>query len=420
VDLGSNTSTLAVYGVGPDGFVDRIFQRGESLKLIRQLGPDGMLSSAAMDKTIQLVHGFLKIAREQGAFRVKVVATAAIRDARNGPDLLGRLAADGADIRLLSAESEGIASVVAAVNTLPLEKGFCFDLGGGSIQIIRFSSRSVERVVSLPLGALRLSDTFLSADPPTGPQLTAMRRHIDAQLQKIDWFHPQAGLPLIGIGGTARALGKIDRRTRQWPVVHGHGYALDRDGVEAIFEETSRMPSEMRQKIPGLSDHRVDIVVGGALLINRVMLRAGVSSLTLCHYGIREGIALQEVFGEVEPKVEDVREAGLHGRFPDDPSSRARGERAGMRASALLKRAGGGGELGFLVVVAARLGAAHGGLPDDEHAATLLSTPLPGFLQHEILALVDLLGSGVGPPRRLAWDERDLLRGILKRALVEG
>lgn len=420
VDLGSNTTTLAIYAVGPDGFVDRIFQRGEALRLIRQLGPDGMFPQLAIDRTLSVMKAFVRTAREWGVMDLSVVATSAVRDARNGQDLLERIQAEGLTVELLSSEEEGLSAVAAILNTLPVERGAMFDLGGGSLQVAFFEDRRVLRVASLQLGALRLSDMFLSSDPPTGPQINALRRHVDAALKEVPWFVPQEGLELIGIGGTVRAIGKLDRRLRQWPIGHGHGYRLSLDAVEATFEETSRMPAALRRELPGLADHRVDVVVAGAMIVRQVMRKVGVEHLQLCHYGIREGVALQRVRGISDPLVADVRESGLHGRFPEDPAQRAAGDAAGQQAGALLDAFGAASKLRWLLVTAARLAAAGGRVPDDPHATALLNTPLPGFTQEEVLALVDLLSPKVGPPRAMSWDERDSLRVILELAVALG
>lgn len=420
VDLGSNTSTLALYQVGLDGFVDRIHQRGEPLRLIRQLGGDRMFPIAAMDRVVQLVRGFVRTGKEWGVEQLLVVATAAVRDARNGQDLLERLRGEGCMVQLLSAEEEGLGAVTAAVNTLPVERGYLFDLGGGSIQIALFEDRKVLRAASLPLGALRLSDQFMSSDPPTGPQITALRRHVDVALREVPWFQAGPGLELVGVGGTARAIGKLDRRTRQWPIVHGHGYPLSLDAVEAIFEETSRLPMAVRKMLPGLADHRVDVVVAGAQIVQRVMRRAGFEGLRLCHYGVREGMALRRVHGVEQPLVPNVREAGLHGRFPEDPARRTLEEAAGRQVGSLFDTLGGPASLRWLLVAAARLAAAGGRWPDEPHTSALLSTPLPGFYQEEVLVLVDLLSPAVGPPRAMDWDDRDRLRLLLELAVDLG
>ena len=416
VDIGSNTCTLAVYQVGPEGFVDRVWQRGEALRLIRQLGADRMLPGTAQDKVMNLLRSFGKSAREQGVEGLTVVATSAVRDARNGQDLLDRLAKEGFAVTMLSAEQEGLCAATAAINTLPVERGFVFDMGGGSLQIALVEDRMVQRVTSLQLGALRMTDQFLAGDPPTGPQINALRRHVDAALAEVPWFGDQ-GIPLLGIGGSVRAIGKLDRRSRSWPVGHGHGYLLSLDAVETIFEETSRLPTALRSALPGLADHRVDVVVAGALIVERVMRRMRAAEFRLCHYGIREGMALRKVFGVEEPLVPDVREAGLHGRFPEDPRQRALGDKAGVAAGALLDRLVGAHPLRWLLVAAARLAAAGGRVPDEPHASALLSTPLPGFFQEEVLVLVDLLSPAVGPPRTMDWDDRDRLRSVLELAV---
>lgn len=394
VDVGSNTTNVAVFRADPStGALDRVLDESEPLRLFRRLGPDGGLPPAVLDRTVETILRLVADARAHGADEVDVVATSAVRDARNGQDLVDRVAGEpGVRVRILDGRDEGVCAAVCATNTLPVEEGFVVDLGGGSLQIVEVRERRPARAASLPLGALRLTDTFRTDGVPAPDAINALRRHVEGQLRTVPWFRARG--TLVGVGGTIRAIAKMDRRGKGWPVSHGHGYRLDRDAVESAWERVSRLDPARRKDIPGLSAHRVDLIVAGAGVVAWSLRASGFEELLTSSYGVREGVALQRLYGVEQPVVPDVREAGLAGRFVGArPVDEARGRQ--RAAEALFDALAGAlgldrahrGPFG----AAARILAAAptGGAP--AAAATLLVAPLQGFVQEETVRIVDLL-----------------------------
>lgn len=401
IDIGSNTSTLAVYRGTRAGGLDRIEQVGASLKLIRQIGADGRFPPGAIKATAEAVRRFRDRATELGASSVEAVATSAVRDAVNQDELLAAVRATGVPIRILDGESEGVCAVVSAVNTLPLTEGFVVDQGGGSLQIAHVTTRRARQVVSLPLGALRLTDRFFSADPPDAASVTALRRHLQQALAPIRWFNAGGGGVLVGVGGSIRALAKVDRRQRAWPVSAGHGYVLSLDAVEAIWEMSSRVPASVRAGTPGLAGHRVETIAAAALSCFVLMRAGGFEALTVSSYGIREGVAFRRLFGEeTDGLVPDVRVAGLTSRFP-----------AG-RLRPAARRVAEARDLDPAVALAAAWLLPLGGDP----VSHLLDAPLPGYTQAEVLAVVDVLTGGA---RVLGARTRERLRLVAELAVAD-
>lgn len=300
VDIGSNSSSLAVYRATPEGTLERVHQEGVSLKLIRQIGADGRLPAGAIRATVEAVTRFRDRAYSLGATYVEAVATSAVRDAVNQNDLLGAIRAIGVDIRVLDGQAEGVCAVVSVVNTLPLTEGFVVDQGGGSLQIAHVTTRRAQAVVSLPLGALRLTDQFFSSDPPDAAAVTALRRHLERAFALLPWFNAGSGGLLVGVGGSVRTLAKIDRRARSWPgaAPGAHGYVLTLDAVEAIWERTSRTSAAERSEIPGLAAHRVETIAAAALTYRTLLLGGGFPSVTVSAHGIREGVAFRRLASE--------------------------------------------------------------------------------------------------------------------------
>lgn len=273
-------------------------EEGAPLKLIRHIGADGRLSQVAIRATVEALTRFREQALALGAQSIEAVATSAVRDAANQDDLLTAVRAIGVDIRILDGESEGVCAVVSAVNSLPFTEGFVVDQGGGSLQIAQVVTRRARQVVSLPLGALRLTDRFFLADPPDAASITALRRHLESEFALLPWFNTASGGLLVGVGGSLRAIAKIDRRMRGSAGQGAHGYVLSLDGIEAVWELTSRVPALSRAAIPGLAAHRVETVAAAALTYRTLLLAGGVRSITVSAHGIREGVAWRRLAGE--------------------------------------------------------------------------------------------------------------------------
>ncbi|MFZ5477545.1 MAG: hypothetical protein ACOZNI_12285, partial [Myxococcota bacterium] len=329
IDVGSTTAHLAVFDVTEDAPPTCVADRAEPLRLYERRGRDGRLGDDAIADLVDALAELLREAAGQDVERVEVIATAVLRDG-DGDRVTARVReALGLPVEVVTGEEEGRRAAVAALHALPLTDGVAVDLGGGSLQVAEVRDRRIGRVASLPLGALRLLLRHPCDDPPSHVTVTGLRREIRAALAAVPWL---AEGQLVGMGGTLRTLGRIDRRARAWAVPHGHGYALTLDAVESIWELVSRVPADARRSIAGLPDHRVDLVVPGALVALWLLRAGGHETLRLCDPGLREGTVLRH---REPPPVDAMRIAGLRDRFGADPDADAAWE-AALRLAPLL------------------------------------------------------------------------------------
>ncbi len=367
VDIGSGSTTLAVFEAGNGGFLDRIHQEGASLRLIEKLDARGRLPAAASRELLTTVDGFLDRAHAEGAAQVEIVATSAMRDAGNGEALVAKLGArPNVRARLVTGEEEGRLAAHTAMCTLPFRSGVVLDLGGGSLQLVLVRARKVISSVSLPLGALRLYDQFLfRQEVPSADALCALRHHVLEQLRTIPWLR-SCGESLVAVGGSVRTLAKIERKRQGWPVGHGHGYRLDGEALLDAYERLSRASPRERTETPGLPAHRVDTIVTAALTLSTVLRFGGFGAVHLSTYGIREGVAFRALFGEAP--ISDPGGAGLRGRLRVVPLDRP------PAAPGLTLRE-------------RRLYAA----AMDRPIAWLLDKPIQGFWQEEVLRVARVL-----------------------------
>jgi exopolyphosphatase / guanosine-5'-triphosphate,3'-diphosphate pyrophosphatase len=311
IDIGSNSGRVVVLDRDEAGHLRLVTGARAPLRLVSDVDEQQNLSEQSMARTMEALRDFHAIAAGAGAKRMVAVATAAMRDARNGRRFLERIRRElriQGDI--IDGQKEGRYGFAGAVRGLPVASGLLFDLGGGSMQIAHFSNRVLDRVITQSLGALRLSKTFLASDPPRSKEIRRLRKHVHKHLAKAKVPSLNRREWLLGTGGTLRNLAKIDRHAHGYPIRRLHGYTLSLKRLNAIVDHLTAMRQKERDGIPGLSAERADSIAGGALAIEALMEHVQASEILVSGQGIREGIALSLLKMEMAA-TKDVKEASL-------------------------------------------------------------------------------------------------------------
>jgi exopolyphosphatase/guanosine-5'-triphosphate,3'-diphosphate pyrophosphatase len=310
IDIGSNSGRVVVYEVEAGGHLRILASSRASLRLVRDLTANNTLGSEAMDRTVAALEDFQALARGSGAKRVVAVATSAIRDASNGQDLLARVKRElSLDLRTISGPEEARLGFLGAVRGLPVEDGLAFDLGGGSMQVSEFRARRLLGHWSFPLGALRLSELFLS-DPPAKSEPRRLMNHVRKTLEQSRLPRLSRTGILVGTGGTVRNLAKIDQQQHPHPINHLHGHAIGRDRIAAMASLLVAQTQKQLTSIPGLNDDRADSIAGGGLAILALLRTVGADGLLVSGHGVREGLAAG-IGAKTLPAAAQVRSASV-------------------------------------------------------------------------------------------------------------
>jgi exopolyphosphatase / guanosine-5'-triphosphate,3'-diphosphate pyrophosphatase len=311
IDIGSNSGRMEVIRVRAGGHLDVISDSRAPLRLTLDVQRSGQFSALTMDRTVEVLRDFAALARSAGAWRTIAVATEAVRASGNADELIRR-AKDEAGIELvvIAGEDEARYSFAGAVHGIDARSGLVIDLGGGSLEITRFRERAPEQSWTLPLGSLRVSDRFLTSDPPTVDEIEALRKHTTNLLKEEGVSGLEDGDQLVGTGGTLRNLAKIDRANFAYPIPRIHGYVLSRSRVKEIVERLASKSVTARRRISGLNRDRADSIVGGAVVASSLMKALGASDLVVSGQGVREGVALEAAAFEVG-SIEHVRDASI-------------------------------------------------------------------------------------------------------------
>jgi exopolyphosphatase / guanosine-5'-triphosphate,3'-diphosphate pyrophosphatase len=397
IDIGSNSGRVVVYRIEAEGGFRIQATTRAALRLVREVDEGHALSEEAIARTLDALRDFRAISVGAGAAKSVAVATAALRDAENAPALLERIRTElGLEVKIISGEQEAWYGFVGAVMGLPVDHGLLFDLGGGSMQLTRFRERRVLRSWSLPLGALRLSDAFLSSDPPKNGEIRRLQEHVRGALEQAGVPRLTPGESLVGTGGSVRNLAKIDRRTRDYPIARVHGYVISASRVKAMVSLLASRRAKERRSVPGLNEDRGDSIVGGGLAVQTLMDSLDAGELQVSGQGVREGVAHAVGEGGLPPHAA-VREASLLAlcsRFRTWDERAAAG-RVGVAESLLRAlEPGASPELREALVGAARvldIGRSVDFFDRHEHAADMvMETELYGF-SHRGLALLSAI-----------------------------
>jgi exopolyphosphatase/guanosine-5'-triphosphate,3'-diphosphate pyrophosphatase len=309
IDLGSNSVRLMLAHYTPGHAFRIVDEFSRRVRLSEGMSGDHNLQPAAVERTLAALKFFRDICAAGGVTRLIPVATAAVRDAANRAEFLARArAATGLKFRVLTGEEEAYLGALSVVNGLGVRDGIVMEVGGGSAQVTELRRERSKHGVTARLGAVRLTEMFLHSDPVTDDEVARLKDHIATAFGAWEWMRVRAGEQLVGMGGTARALARIDREARAYPLDLVNGYELELARLESLIDRLRVLPvGERVANVPGLMADRADIILAGALVIAGALRRAGADRMLVCSQGVREGLVYQEFLKPGPPLIRNLR-----------------------------------------------------------------------------------------------------------------
>jgi exopolyphosphatase/guanosine-5'-triphosphate,3'-diphosphate pyrophosphatase len=313
IDIGSNSIRLVVY----DGAVRMpsvLLNEKVMAGLGRSLAATGTIDAAALKIATTALARFASLARELEVDSLRTVATAAVRDARNGEALIGIARKLGLDVELLSGEAEALAAGHGVLSGIPDADGIAGDLGGGSLELVRVVAGTVTDRVSFPLGVLRLGAI---REKGKGN----LDRVVAAHLAEAGWSGRGEGLPFYLVGGSWRALSRLDMHLTGYPLPVIHEYRMSATGVTRLQRTIAQLGKSRIREVPNLSSGRVSTMEDAAALLSSVLKHLGSRETIASAFGLREGLLFGALSAEQrreDPLVAAARdEAQRFGRFPE-------------------------------------------------------------------------------------------------------
>ncbi len=299
LDVGSNTVLMLVAEAVAPATVTKIAELSRITRLGRGVDAVGALDPEAAARTLDAIDEFVTRARELGAERILAVATAALRDARDGEEFIGRVKErTGVTLEIVTGESEARLSWLAACRGLKLDpaaRALVVDIGGGSTELIRSEPGREPMLTSLQLGSVRLTERIVRHDPPTTREAADLRLACDELLQALGWdFAPAV---MVGIAGTVTTVCAVALGLKHYDATVVHGYRLKRARVLDAIVRFGAVPLVERRKLAGLDPGRADVIFAGAAILERLMAHFGLNEVIVSDQGVRWGLlwrALEE------------------------------------------------------------------------------------------------------------------------------
>ena len=289
VDLGSNSVRLVVFeGLGRNPVA--IFNEKAVLRLGRGLQTTGRLNEAGVVLALRVMARYNAIARAMGADPFEVLATAAVRDASNGPEFVASLQArmPGVPIRVLTGHEEATLSCAGVLCGIPGADGIVADIGGGSLELVRIEAGRVRHSTSLGLGVIRLSDRAEG-------DLDRARMVAEADLSGVGWLPEGGGRDLYLVGGAWRALARVHMQAVGYPLSIVHHYTLAADTARELAASLLLPLRRGGERIAGAPRRRVEDLPYAATVLRRLLRRTAARRVVFSANGIREGWFMQHV-----------------------------------------------------------------------------------------------------------------------------
>ena len=279
IDIGSNTVRLVIYG-GPPRAPAVLHNEKVTARLGKGVAENGQLSPKAMQMALDALARYAAILRLRGVKHVDAVATAASRDAINGPLFLDKVRALGIDVRLLSGEEEALTSAAGVTAAFPEARGIVADLGGGSLELVDIDGEVCTHGTSLPLGTLRL--------PPLRVEGSVkFARKVEKMLEATEWSG-SAGMPLYLVGGSHRALAHYAMHALDWPYDDPHGFSITADDALKLCQVIER--AKLATDVPMVSASRLAMLPDAAALLAALIGVLHPTRIVFSSWGLREGL----------------------------------------------------------------------------------------------------------------------------------
>jgi exopolyphosphatase / guanosine-5'-triphosphate,3'-diphosphate pyrophosphatase len=303
IDIGSNSVRLVVYAP-PARAPSILFNEKITAGLGASLAATGALDDDAMAKTVRALQRFRHLTDDMGVADVRTVATAAVRDAKNGDVFMARAKKLGIDIELLSGDAEADAAGMGVISAIPDADGIVGDLGGGSLELVRVRNGAVQDRLSLPLGVLRLAAIRAKRG--------SLERIIKKTQKKAGWPLQALGLPLYLVGGSWRAIARVHMQLTDYPMPVLHGYAMPPEAAARLVRVLAQIDRKRLKSIEALPNSRIPVLSDAAALLATLAKTLQSRSLIVSTFGLREGLlyqALDPQQRDVDPLIVSTRAA---------------------------------------------------------------------------------------------------------------
>lgn len=284
IDLGSNSVRMTINLLKDDGSWECVLKRRATVRLSEGMGEDRVLKENAMSRVVDALKEFCSTAKLDSCRTIVAIATEAVRSAVNRKSFIERIFREtGIRFDVISGADEAYYGYLAVRESLPVKDGLIIDTGGGSSELILVKGGQMQKNVSLPLGAVVLSENKHIKSQSELYRCAAMT------IGTVDWIDEAQSFDIYALGGSAKTLASLAVKDMKKAEAF-HGMSLSYSKVAGIYQKIYNTPLSLRANIPGMDKSRADIILAGLTPLKALMDMLGSKKAVVSAYGVKEGV----------------------------------------------------------------------------------------------------------------------------------
>lgn len=310
VDIGTNSVRLLIIQF-EQGNLKTISRRVKITRLGEKVNQNKTLADGAISRTITVLREYQREIEAKKVQGVRVATTSAAREAKNVGRFLARLRREtGFEVDILSGKEEAQLAFLGVTSDHELRTTngllLVIDIGGGSTELILGRGRSLEKLYSLDIGCVRLTEMFLKTDPPTAEEIKQAKdyirriiKNVILEIKHLRIMNHESRIMIIGVAGTITTLVAVKKKMKVYDSSKIHGSKLTKSDITKILELFLSKPLGERKKIVGLEPARADIIIAGVLILQEILSCLGVKEIVISEHDILDGLILSQIPGRI-------------------------------------------------------------------------------------------------------------------------
>ena len=297
IDCGTNSIRLLIADADAAGRLSDVVREMRIVRLGEGVDKTGSLASEAIERTRVAVAEYAALIAAHQAGPVRLVATSATRDASNRVEFASMVRAElGVEPQVVTGQEEAALSFTGALSGLPGVRGpmLVADIGGGSTEVVLGDGSAGRlRSHSMDIGCVRMTERHLHDDPPTAAQVALAVSDIRSAIALAGHDVPiRSASAFVGVAGTVTTLAAITLGLSRYDPTAIHGSVLSVEQIHAVTSRLLGMGHAERAALPVMHPGRVDVIVGGALILRTLVEQTGMAEVVVSEHDILDGIAL--------------------------------------------------------------------------------------------------------------------------------
>ena len=292
IDVGYNSLKIVKYRVEPDGSVKAYGQLGVMARLGEGLERTGYLGKEPISRTIAALNILREAAAIDSIKHILLIGTSPVREAANHAEFIRQVRDEtGLDMKVLTGNEEALYALLGAARSVDAPTALFFDLGGGSLELSYMENHRVKRILSLPLGALKLTSNYANRSGSFSRKDKAkMGEYISRLLPSKRELRIRGDATLVGMGGTVRAIARYEQDVMNYPLNKVHNYSVDYSAIQRMSREFFQLDMSELAQLEAIGENRSQTIAAGTFVVKSLMKKFGFKRLVVSTHGLRDGV----------------------------------------------------------------------------------------------------------------------------------